>query len=361
MLSEKVATDVLVIGAGVVGLAIARQLAKSGLEVALVDQSGSFGTQTSSRNSEVIHAGLYYSTDSLKAQLTLIGREMLYEYCLEKKIGHAQIGKVIVATGHSELERLSLLEQQAFNNGCEEVFRLSKQEAQQLFPDFALSECLISPRTGIVDSHALMINLLNDFQSAGGLFAPNTTVAGIELHARLAEAITEKNILIEAKYIINAAGLGAIDLLQEKNSDAENYYVKGEYFSYTGSIPTEKLIYPLPTEFGLGIHLTWDLQGNARFGPSSEPCHEIDYSVCESKKAMFVEEIRRFWPGIDASKLSPSYSGIRPKVKVRGAVAEDFQIIQSCESDAKVINLVGIDSPGLTCCLSMASHIEKLL
>lgn len=361
MLSEKVSIDALVIGAGVVGLAIARQFAKTGMQVALVDESGTFGTATSSRNSEVIHAGLYYPTGSLKAALTLSGREMLYEYCREKNIDHAQIGKAIVATRHSELERLNFLEQQALNNGCEEVFMLSEWEARHLFPDFSFNECLMSPRTGIIDSHTLMINLLSDFQGAGGVFAPKTKVNGVALHDRVVEVLTESHTLIEAKCVINASGLGAVDLLQEKYNDAENYYVKGEYFSYNGAIPTEKLIYPLPSEFGLGIHLTWDLQGNARFGPSSEPCQEINYSVCESNKAMFVEEIRRFWPGIDASKLSPSYSGIRPKVKVNGALAEDFQIIQSCESDAKVINLIGIDSPGLTCCLSIASHVEKLL
>ena len=360
ILNEKIAIEAVVIGAGVVGLATARQLAQIGLEVALVDEWESFGTQTSSRNSEVIHAGLYYSSGSLKAKLTLTGREMLYEYCSEKDIGHAQIGKAIVATERSEIERLSQLERQAINNGCDEIFRLSKHKAQQLFPDFSFEEGLISPRTGIIDSHALMVNLLADFQNAGGMFAPKTKITDIKLCDRTVEVITSDNTLIEAKYVINAAGLGAIDLLGEKNSDAENYYVKGDYFSYSGSIPTKKLIYPLPIKFGLGIHLTWDLQGNARFGPSSEPCQELDYSVCETNKAKFVTEIKRFWPNLDASKLQPSYSGIRPKVKLGGTVAEDFQIFQRCRRDAKVINLIGIDSPGLTCCMSMASHVTTL-
>ena len=357
---SNLSTDVVVVGAGVVGLAVARRFALAGLEVVLLEKEPTFGTGTSSRNSEVIHAGLYYPTGSLKADLCLSGREKLYEYCGERRIPHKQVGKLVVATDSDEVTKLEAIHQQALANGCHEVGLLGGKEFNREQGALRAKAMLLSPRTGIIDSHQLMLNLLGDLENFGGVVAYKTEVRSIAVSGRGALVCLEENTELEAACVINCAGLEAAQLLTSSESDYGVRWARGDYFSYAGRVPFQRLVYPVPQPGGLGVHLTVDLTGAARFGPDVTWVDEIVYTVDSTKRERFSEAVTRYWPGCDASKLSPSYSGIRPKVTRHGEVVGDYVLVrQGADSQAKVLHLLGIESPGLTSCLSLADYVFK--
>ena len=351
-------TDVVVIGAGVVGLAVARRFALEGLQVVLVEQETTFGTGTSSRNSEVIHAGLYYPTGSFKANLCLTGREKLYEYSNERRIPHKQLGKLIVATDADEETKLEAIRQQAWDNGCNEVDLLSGNEFDRERGALKAVAMLLSPRTGIIDSHQLMLSLLADLERAGGIVAWKTCVEAVTASSQGASVLLDKNIEVSTSCVVNAAGLGAAKFLSNSDSGYGTRLAKGDYFSYSGRIPFDRLVYPVPQPGGVGVHLTIDLGGAGRFGPDVTWVDEIDYSVDSTKRHVFFDRIRKYWPDCDIEKLSPAYSGIRSKATLDGEIIGDFLFVtERAEPQSKIIHLLGIESPGLTSCLSIADHI----
>ena len=351
-------TEIVVIGAGVVGLAVARRFALAGLEVLLVEQEATFGTATSSRNSEVIHAGLYYPTGSLKASLCLTGREKLYEYCNERRIPCKQLGKLIVATEPEEVMQLETIHHQSIANGCDEVSMLAKNEFDRERGALKAEAMLLSPRTGIIDSHQLMLNLLGDLERAGAAVAWKAKVRALEVSSNGVTVRLDKNIEVNSSCVINAAGLSAAELLSDSVEGYATRLAKGDYFSYSGQVPFNRLIYPVPQTGGLGVHLTLDLNGTARFGPDVTWVDEVDYSIDESKRDLFFERIRKYWPDCDVDKLSPAYSGIRAKATCSGEMLGDFLFkTEGEDSRSKIIHLLGIESPGLTSCLSIADYI----
>ena len=361
-------TDIVVAGAGVVGLAIARALAAAGREVVILEKASAFGTATSSRNSEVIHAGLYYPTGSLKARLCVEGRDKLYRYCASRGIAHRKCGKLIVAVDREQLPALDALARQAAENGVTDLERLSESCTRHLEPEVKAAGGLYSPSTGIVDSHGLMVSLLGEAESGGAVIAYNTEItaarptgAGIEISVN-----GEDRPALSATLLINAAGLDAPALARRiegfpPDRVPESWLARGCYFSMTGRSPFRRLIYPLPEPGGLGIHLTLDLAGQARFGPDVEWIDAIDYRVDPARAEAFAASIRRYWPGLDPSRLTPAYSGIRPKLSGPGMDAADFRIDgPNDHRGLPVVHLYGIESPGLTSCLAIADHVVTL-
>ena len=330
----------------------------AGLEVLLVEKEATFGTGTSSRNSEVIHAGLYYPTDSLKARLCVPGLEQLYQYCSERKLPCKQLGKLVVATTAGEVTELEAIHQQARTNGCDEVYLLGDAEMKREQSDLKATAMLLSPRTGIVDSHQLMLSLLGDFERHSGMVAWKTEVKSIESSGQSVSVNFGPDSRINASCVVNAAGLGASWLLGSSLNRYGVRLAKGDYFTYSGRIPFKRLVYPVPERGGLGIHLTLDMNGMGRFGPDVSWIEEIDYSINSSKRELFFTQIQKYWPGCDSTKLCPSYSGIRPKVTFDNELLSDFAIVwESGDAQSKVIHLLGIESPGLTSCLSVADYV----
>lgn len=358
--------ECVVIGAGVVGLALARELAMAGREVALLEAEDRFGTGTSSRNSEVIHAGMYYPPGSLKARLCLEGNSALYEYCQAKDVGHRRCGKLIVATAPGQLDALRRLQAQAEANGLTLPW-LEGDQAAALEPLLECRAALASPGTGIVDSHGLMQALLRDaeahgaavvFQSpvAGGAPAPD----GLELELGGAEPMR-----VLAGQVFNCAGLQARQVARAIRGVPEAavppiHLAKGNYYSLAGAAPFSRLVYPVPEAAGLGVHLTLDLGGQARFGPDVEWVERIDYDVDPGRADSFYAAIRRYWPGLPDGALRPAYAGIRPKLQGPGEPFRDFLIQGEAEHGIRGLwNLLGIESPGLTACLSLARLVAR--
>lgn len=362
--------DCIVVGAGVVGLAIARELAARGFEVLILEAADAIGTETSSRNSEVIHAGIYYPAGSLKAQLCVAGRDMLYPYCSERGVPHARCGKLIAATSPEQAPVLAAIEAAANANGAGDLKRITADEARVLEPALHCTAALLSPATGIVDSHALMLALLGDAENSGAALSLSTRVASGRVESgrivlQTLDAVSGDGFEIAAKHVVNAAGLGAVALARSiKGLGAafipKLYYAKGNYFSVTGRAPFSRLIYPVPEPGGLGVHLTLDLNGVARFGPDVEWTNDIDYRVDPSRAESFYGEIRKYWPALVDGSLQPAYSGIRPKLSARGEPNADF-IIQDASTHGveNLVNLFGIESPGLTSCLAIADHVAQ--
>ena len=361
-------TDVVVIGGGVVGLACARKLAIAGLSTIVLEAEDAFGLGASSRNSEVIHAGLYYEAGSLKAKLCREGRELLYSYCQSRNIGHSQLGKWIVANSPAQIEQLNKIASTAQVNRCSEVYWLNGPEAQEQEPELIAEKVLVSPRTGIVDSHDFMLNLLADIEINGGVFVPRTVVlsgravpGGILLKTR-----GVNDFEIKAKFVVNSAGIFASCLA--KRLGCQNVpelpakgFAKGNYFSLTGKPPFQRLIYPVPEPGGWGVHLTLSLDGQARFGPDVEWIPEINYTVNSGRKNAFGKEIKKYWRNFDADRLIPDYAGIRAKV-TSGAATPDFMISSSRDNGVPgLVNLFGIESPGLTSSLAIAEVVAKKL
>ncbi|MEJ2522448.1 MAG: NAD(P)/FAD-dependent oxidoreductase [Gammaproteobacteria bacterium] len=354
--------DIAVIGAGVVGLAVARALAKSGREVLVLDQADTIGSGQSSRNSEVIHAGLYYPSDWLKTRLCTAGREALYLYCREKGINHQKMGKLIVASHASELPRLSAIGRQAEANGVP-VSWLDAAGARELEPEVRAEAALLSPESGIIDSHELMLALQGDLEAAGGLVALGSPVQGVAPDSSGWRLDVGSLGELACRQVVNAAGLGAQALALSTVGMAEHWVTplqmtKGHYFTLSGRSPFRRLVYPLPGENSLGIHATHDLSGQARFGPDAVPVESLDYTFDEGRREAFVEAIRRYWPGLDPDRLQPAYTGIRAQLAHGPEGRRDYVIVGPAEHGLEGIwHLLGIESPGLTACLALGSHV----
>ncbi|GIZ51524.1 NAD(P)/FAD-dependent oxidoreductase [Noviherbaspirillum aridicola] len=363
--------DCIVIGAGVVGLAVARALALSGREVFVVERNAAIGMETSSRNSEVIHAGLYYPTHSLKASLCVSGRDALYRYLQDRAIPHRRCGKLVVATLAQQQPSLAAIHAQAQANGCHEVSLLSADEARAREPALACTSALWSPNTGIIDSHAYMTALQGDAENAGAQFAfatlitgGETTPEGIVLRMRTDDGDAE----VLVRTVINCAGLWAPRLAAaitglDDGTVPRGYLAKGNYYSLAAKAPFSHLIYPVPEAGGLGVHLTLDLGGQARFGPDVEwldtDPDAIDYQVDPQRAQAFYSEIRRYWPALPDGALQPAYSGVRPKISSPAEPAADF--LFASHAHPGYLGLYGMESPGLTASLAIADHVVKRL
>lgn len=362
--------DCAVIGAGVIGLAIARALANAGREILVLERNAGIGEETSSRNSEVIHAGIYYPTDSLKARLCVAGKHALYEYCAQRNIPHARTGKLIVATDDTQLQRLDALASQAEANGVGDLLRLDRDALVAREPEVAGIAALYSPSTGIVDSHALMNTLQGDLEAKDGIVATHSTVSEIEVlpgGIRLAVDSGGEVTELEATTVINAAGLQA-GILAAECSGCDDYvspsvrFAKGTYFIYEGRSPFTTLVYPLPVAGGLGIHATLDLGGKLRFGPDVEWVDTVDYAVDPGRRRDFAESIRHYWPNFDERLLVPGYAGIRPKLGGPGDPPADFRIdIAASGTRRQLVHLLGMESPGLTASLAIGDEVHRRL
>jgi L-2-hydroxyglutarate oxidase LhgO len=360
--------ECVVVGAGVVGLAVARALGLAGREVLVIESEDAIGTQTSSRNSEVIHAGIYYAPGSRMAQFCVAGKLALYEYCAERGVPFANCGKLIVAADEVERSRLGEIAQKAAANGVHDLRELSAADAIALEPNLACTGALLSPSTGIIDSHAYMLALQGDVEASGGMVVFSSPLLsatpdgdGFVLSIGGAEPMQ-----LRTRLLINSAGLFAsavartIEGLDSADIPTE-YYAKGSYFTLSGRSPFSHLIYPVPVPGGLGTHLTIDMGGQARFGPDVEWIDAINYDVDAARIPLFVEAVRRYWPEVSADRLQPGYSGIRPKIVPKGAAGQDF-VIQASDVHGidGLINLFGIESPGLTASLALADHVAAL-
>ena len=358
-----------VIGAGVVGLATARALALAGHEVVILEAEDAIGTHTSSRNSEVIHAGIYYPKDSLKARACVAGRQRLYEYCATHGVPHRRCGKLIVATNDAQVSELKGIQNKARENGVDDVVEIPATQAMRMEPALYCVAALHSPSTGIIDSHALMLAYLGDAEAAGSMLAlksPLERVAilqgGFELQVGGSEGTR-----IKAQLLVNSAGLRAPSVARliegfPPEKIPPELYAKGNYYSLTGPPPFSRLIYPVPEPGGLGVHVTLDLAGQARFGPDVEWVNNINYEVDPRRAERFYAAIRRYWPTLPNDALSPGYAGIRPKISGPHETAADFSIQGPAEHGvAGLVNLFGIESPGLTASLALADDVVRLL
>ncbi|AJD52536.1 MULTISPECIES: NAD(P)/FAD-dependent oxidoreductase [Thalassospira] len=366
-------TDIqtVIIGAGVVGLACARALAKAGREVLIIERHDAIGTETSARNSEVIHAGIYYPKNSLKARFCVAGRDMLYRYCAENGIDHKRTGKLIVATHDDQIPALRDIEKRAHENGIHDLVWLDGHDAIAREPALNCVAALESPSTGIVDSHQLMVTLLGEAEANGATLALNTDVVAAKFENGIFAIETRdrdgQEMSLTCAELLIAGGLHSQTLAHNftglpDQSIPPQHYARGCYFTLSGKAPFSTLIYPAPEQAGLGIHLTLDLGGQARFGPDVTWVEEPNYDVPEEKRAGFAAAIRKYYPALDENALQTGYAGVRPKIQAPGEAARDF-LISDREAhgiDGLVI-LYGIESPGLTACLAIADHVENVL
>lgn len=362
--------DVVVVGAGVIGLAVARSLARAGREVIVLEAGRGFGGGISSRNSEVIHAGLYYPPGSLKERLCIAGREMLYAYCAERGIPHRRCGKLVVASRVEELPALEALARRASDAGVADAVLLDRAAALALEPALDCVAALHSPSTGIVDSHALMLSLLAEAEDHGALLVGEAPVERIERAPRGWPGrwiLHAAGTTLLASSVVNAAGLGATSLAAGIDALPRDcvpplHLAKGTYFTYAGRVPFSRLIYPVPVPGGLGTHLTLDLAGQARFGPDVEWVEALDFAADPARKPRFLAAARAIWPGIEEDRLQPGYAGIRPKLSGPGDAPADF-VVQgpSAHGLAGLVNLFGIESPGLTASLALAETVRRMI
>lgn len=364
---EKV--DCVVIGAGVVGLATARALAMAGREVIVLESEYMIGTGTSSRNSEVIHAGIYYTPGSLKAQYCVAGKNTLYKYCAEHGIAHRRCGKLIVATSEDQIETFEGIRKRAAECGVTDLEMLSAEDAKAMEPELSCVAALYSPSTGIIDSHGLMLELQGDAEDHGAMLAFLSPVKGGEIRddGILLNVGGDDPMQLLCRTVINSAGLYATEIagnMQGMPQDLvpQTYYTKGNYYSLTGKKPFNRLVYPAPTTEFLGVHISIDMGGQARFGPDVEQSPVIDYDVDPGRADHFYDSVRRYWPGLKDGALQPSYSGIRPRITAPGVPLCDFVIQGPREHGiAGLVNLFGIESPGLTSSMPIAAHVAELL
>ncbi|HEY0294683.1 MAG TPA: NAD(P)/FAD-dependent oxidoreductase [Bordetella sp.] len=362
--------DCLVIGAGVVGLAVARALALQGREVLVAEAAEAIGTGTSSRNSEVIHAGIYYPAGSLKARLCVRGRQLLYAYCAEHGVPHRRLGKLLVATSVEEAGLLDGIAARARANGVDDLQKITGPQAAALEPALHCTAALASPSTGIVDSHALMLAYQGDAENAGAQCVFHTPLesararpeGGFEARFGGGEAMA-----LSCNVLVNAAGLHAPGLARRIGglpaaSIPAEYLCKGSYFTLSGRAPFSRLIYPIPAHAGLGVHLTLDLGGQAKFGPDTEWTDRADYTLDPRRADVFYAAVRRYWPGLPDGALAPGYTGIRPKISGPREPAADFDIAgPAAHGVPGLVNLFGIESPGLTASLAVAEEVLRRL
>lgn len=359
----------VVIGAGVVGLAVGRALARQGMETLVLERHSRPGEETTSRNSGVIHSGIYYPTGSIKARLCVRGRDMLYGYCEERGIDHQRCGKIIVAA-ESQVAGLRALHERAIANGVTDLTMLGADQVRQLEPEVRCAAGLLSPSTGIIDVHQLLLALLGDLEASGGALVLRSTLRrahsdgeGIVVVVAGDDGVSSE---LRCKYLVNCAGLSALDVLTQIEGYPSSrvrpaYYAKGNYFACHGVRPFRRLVYPMPSNAGLGVHATLDLDGTTRFGPDVEWVAEPDYRVDPQRAESFYTAIREYWPDIPDGSLQPAYAGVRPKLVGPGSAAGDFEIEGPADHGvAGLINLLGIESPGLTSSLALAERVAGL-
>jgi L-2-hydroxyglutarate oxidase LhgO len=358
--------DAVVVGAGVVGLAVARELALAGHEVVVLDAEDAIGTHTSSRNSEVIHAGIYYPKGSLKARACVAGKHLLYEYCASHGVPHRRCGKLIVATNEAQLAELEGIKQKAHANGVTDVDWISREKIRELEPELSCLGALLSPSTGIIDSHALMLAYLGDAEARGAMLALKTPLLGAQVLAD-GFVVHTSEMDVSCAMLVNSAGLRAPTVAKSiegfpANLAPRELYAKGNYYSLARRAPFSRLVYPVPEPGGLGVHVTLDLAGQARFGPDVEWVDRIDYAVDPRRAERFYAAIRRYWPGLPDDSLAPGYAGIRPKTAGPGEPAPDFEIQGPRRHGVPgLVNLFGIESPGLTASLALARAVRDEL
>jgi L-2-hydroxyglutarate oxidase LhgO len=360
--------ECVVVGAGVIGLAVARALAARGREVIVLEAAEAIGVGTSSRNSEVIHAGIYYPRGSQKAALCVRGRELLYEYCAARGVPHQRCGKLLVATARNQVPQLESIVTRGRENGVLDLMRISGAEAQELEPALECVDAVFSPQTGIVDSHQLMLALQGDAERDGAVIAFHAPVESIEAASGrfIVKVGGAAPATIGAACVINSAGLHANALARKIRGLNPRYvpplyFARGNYFSMSGRAPFSRLIYPMPNEAGLGVHLTVDLGGQARFGPDVEWVDSINYDVDPRRADSFYAAIRAYWPALPDHALQPAYAGIRPKLSGPGEPAADFLIQGAAAHGVRgLVNLFGIESPGLTASLAIAQRVCEL-
>ena len=361
-------SEAVVVGAGVIGLSVARSLAARGLEVLVLEQDAGIGQATSTRNSEVIHAGLYYPTGSLKARLCVEGRRALYQYCAERGIPHRRCGKLVVATEPDEDAAVQHVYERAHANGVEDIALIGNKQLHEMEPHVRGTSALFSGTTGIIDSHALMLAYQGDAEAGGATVSLRTPVVagafgGGSITIRTGGAEPTE---IETTLLVNTAGLGAWDLSSrleglDPKTIPPRHLAKGNYFALSGRAPFSHLVYPVPMAAGLGIHLTFDLGGEARFGPDVEWVDRIDYAVDPGRAEAFYAAIRRYWPDLPDGVLLPAYAGIRPKTKGPGEGAADFIIQGPADTGHPAyIALYGIESPGITSSLAIGDAVARL-
>ena len=354
--------EAVVVGAGVVGLAIARELALAGREVIILDAEDAIGTHTSSRNSEVIHAGIYYPKGSLKARSCVAGRHLLYEYCASHGVPHRRCGKLIVATTEQQLGELTAIREKAHANGATDVDWIAKDEVARMEPELFCMGALHSPSTGIIDSHALMLAYLGDAEANGAMLALKSPLERARVHHGFELHVTRSDP-IRCAVLVNSAGLRAPSVAKAIDGYPSHLvprelYAKGNYYSLSKKNPFTRLIYPVPEPGGLGVHVTLDLAGQARFGPDVEWVERINYDVDPRRAERFYAAIRRYWPGLPDNSLSPGYAGIRPKTAGPGEPAPDFEIQGPGKHGVPgLVQLYGIESPGLTASLALARTV----
>lgn len=366
-MAEKI--DCAVIGAGVVGLAVARSLAMNGREVVLLEAEEHFGSHTSSRNSEVMHAGIYYPTGSLKARLCLPGRNALYRYCAEHAVNHRRIGKVIVACDDSEREGLAKYLHQGEVNGCDDLRMLGKAELAEMEPEVRCVAGFLSPSTGIIDAHGLMLAYLGDLEQHGGALALASPVLSGKVNGEgvVLKVGGKESVTLAARSVVNCAGFHAQALARSlagvpPATIPPTYYAIGHYYTLSGKAPFNRLVYPVARRDWLGVHVTIDLGGQVKFGPDIEWIDRIDYDFDTSREESFYAAIRRYYPGLKDGALQPGYTGIRPKIHPPGEPAPDF-VIQGPRDHGVpgLVNLYGIESPGLTSSLAIGDYVAELL
>ena len=359
--------DTVVVGAGAIGLAVARRLALAGREVVVLEAADSIGTGTSSRNSEVIHAGIYYPTGSLKARLCVAGRRALYDFCASHGVPHRRCGKLIVATDDGQVGQLEALKRKAADNGVGDLEVIERAHALRLEPELRCAAALMSPSTGIIDSHALMLAYQGDAEDRGAAIAFRTPVRRGEVRPDGLLIEAGDGTAVIAARLVNCAGLGAEALARAivglaPETVPTRYLARGVYFTLSGRSPFRHLIYPVPEPGGLGVHVTLDMADQVRFGPDVEWIDEVDYTVDAARAVRFYPAIRRYYPSLADGALQPGYAGIRPKVVPPGAPPGDFMIQGPDEHGvAGLVNLYGIESPGLTASLAIADLVAAKL
>jgi len=353
--------DAVVIGAGAVGLAVARELSISGRDVVVIESNERIGEETSARNSEVIHAGIYYAENSNKARLCVQGKEMLYDYCRRNEVAHKNCGKLIVATQHAQFDTLRAYQQAAQRNGAGELRWVEQAELRELEPAVDALAAVYSPTTGIIDSHHYMLSLQGELEAHGGMIAFGTSVHGLAARSDGIEIRSSQGDFL-CQTLVNSAGLGAPDLAATVDSAAPcARYAIGHYYSYAAS-PFNRLVYPVAQEGGLGVHVTLDLAGQTRFGPDVRWVDGVNYDFDDSRRDEFVEAIRCYYPALDEARLQPGYTGIRPKLAsapgAASSTVQDFVIRTHKDHGVSgLVNLLGIESPGLTASLAIAQTV----
>ena len=360
--------DCVVIGAGVVGLAVARAMAQTGREVIVLEKADMIGTETSSRHSEVIHAGIYYPQNSLKAELCVAGKKAMYAFCDAHGVDYNNCGKVIVATDEEQLPELERLKANAAANGVGDLEWMTPEQVTEMEPAVFCVGALWSPSTGILDSHGYMLALQGDAEAAGAMFAFLTPVVGgrvMDDGIRL-DCGGDAPMSIVADTVINSGGLWAQEIARTiegvpREAIPPTYYCKGNYYTLSGRPPFTRPIYPVPERAGLGVHVTVDLGGQVRFGPDVEWIEEIDYDVDPARADKFYEAVRKYYPDLRDGAIQPGYSGIRPKIQAPEETGRDF-VIQSADDHGVpgLVNLFGIESPGMTSSLAIADYVRKL-